>query len=515
MNLAVVVDIPAMIVPDDVAVFGDGHEKTYQVLRDEAARQAALMESLGVSRGDRVGLLSTNRAGALSSFFGILMAGATVVPMNYRARGSELAHLVSDSGASLVIAEERYIDGILAAGMTRDRVLTLEEAHSRSAGLEPKDEPAEVDDSDVAVMLYTSGTTSLPKGVLLTHGGFTQYVMSQGEAADGEFHGKVALAAPLYHVAGLSTIAVSLFSGRETYLLDFEAGRWLETVQSRKITHAFLVPSMVSLLLRHPDFDRFDLTSLQMITYGAAPMPPAVRHAMLERFPASVSFSCAYGQTETNSTVSLLGPDDHRLEGTPDEIALKRHRLSSVGKPLPDVEIRVIDDEGNIAPANVTGEVFIRTGRAMAGYWGKAGGTRVTLDSERWVHTGDLGHLDEGGYLFLTGRASDLIIRGGENISPSEIEDVLELNEEVEEAVAFPVADDHWGERVEAAVRLVPGAIGTVDDLLEECKASLSGAKRPDRIHIVDDFPRTSTGKVLRRGLSKQFGTPQVADVAV
>lgn len=514
MNLSMVVDIPAMIVPDEPAVFGEAHEETYQEIRDESARQATLFESLGVTPGDRVGLLATNKTGTLPAFFGVLMTGATVVPMNYRARGSELSHLVSDSGVTLMITEDRYVDSIVAAGITRDRILTLEEASSRAAGLEPKAESAEVEDSDVAIMLYTSGTTSLPKGVLLTHGGFTQYVMSQGEAADGDFHGRVALAAPLYHVAGLSALTVSLFSGRETYLIDFEAGKWLETVQNRKITHAFLVPSMVSLVLRHPEFDKFDLSSLEMLTYGAAPMPPAVRAAMLERFPTSISFSCAYGQTETNSTVAVLGPDDHRLEGTPEEIELKRHRLTSVGRPLPDVEIRVIDEEGHEAGPNVTGEVYLRTDRAMAGYWGKGGGARVILDSEHWVHTGDLGHLDEDGYLFLTGRASDLIIRGGENISPSEIEEVLDRHEDVEEAVAFAVVDDHWGERVEAAVRLVPNATVTEDELIEMCKASLSGAKRPDRVHVVEDFPRTATGKVLRRMLSKEFAPTQVVDVA-
>lgn len=513
MNLSSVVDIPAMIVPDAPAIFGGEHEQTYQEMRDNAARLAALVESLGVARGDRVGLLATNAIGTVPALFGVLMAGATVVPMNYRARGNELGHLVSDSGVSLMITEDRYVDSLLAAGMTRDRVLTLDEASSRAAEFEPKEESADVEDSEVAVMLYTSGTTSLPKGVLLTHGGFTQYVMGQGEAADGDFHGRVALAAPLYHVAGLSAMTVSLFSGREVHLLDFEAGKWLETVQNKKITHAFLVPSMVSLVLRHPDFDTFDLSSLEMVTYGAAPMPPAVREAMLKRFPAGVSFSCAYGQTETNSTVAVLGPDDHRLEGTPEEIELKLHRLTSVGKPLPDVEIRVVDEDGNVAAPGVTGEVYLRTDRAMSGYWGQGGGARVILDTEHWVHTGDLGHLDEDGYLFLTGRASDLIIRGGENISPGEIEDVLAENDDVEEAVAFAVVDDHWGERVEAAVRLVPGATVTEDDLIEMCKASLSGAKRPDRVHIVDDFPRTSTGKVLRRQLSKEFG-PQQVDVA-
>lgn len=513
MNLSTVVDIPAMIVPDQPAVFGEGRQESYQELRDSSARLATLLESLGVAEGDRVGLFATNKIGTLHALFGGLIAGATVVPMNYRARGNELSHLIRDSGITVMVTEERYVDSIVAGGMSRDRVLTLQEAEERAGGLEPKAESADVEDSAVAVMLYTSGTTSLPKGVLLSHGGFTQYVMGQGEAADGEFHGRVALAAPLYHVAGLSALTVSVFSGRETYLVDFEARRWLETVQDRKITHAFLVPSMVSSLLRDPDFGTFDLSSLEMVTYGAAPMPPAVREAMLDRFPKTTAFSYAYGQTETNSTVAVLGPDDHRLEGTPEEVERKRHRLTSVGRPLPDVEIRVVDYEGNVAAPNVIGEVYLRTDRAMAGYWGQGAGARVVLDDDNWVHTGDLGYLDEDGYLFLTGRASDLIIRGGENISPDEIKEVLERNEDVEEAVAFGVADDHWGERVEAAVRLMPGATVTEDELLEMCKASLSGAKRPDRIHIVEDFPRTATGKLLRRQLSKEFG-PRVADVA-
>lgn len=513
MNLSMFIDIPAMIVPDQPAVFGEGHEETYGQLRDAGGRVATLFESLGVAPGDRVGLFATNRVSTLHAFAGVLIAGATVVPMNYRARGEEIAHLVRDSGSTLVITEDRYVDSIVATGISRDRVLTLDEVEARAENLESRFDAVEVEDSAVAIMLYTSGTTSLPKGVMLTHGGFTQYVMGQGEAADGEFHGRVALAAPLYHVAGLTALTVSVFSGRETYLIDFDAERWLKTVQERKVTHAFLVPSMVSLVLRHPDFDKYDLSSLQMVTYGAAPMPPAVLESMLERFPKTVSFSAAYGQTETNSTVAVLGPDDHRLEGTPEEIELKRKRLASVGKPLDDVEIRVVAEDGTIAAPNVTGEVFLRTTRAMAGYWGKGEGTRVTLDSEHWVHTGDLGHIDEGGYLFLTGRASDLIIRGGENISPNEIEEVLERNDDVEEAAAFGVSDDHWGERVEAAVRLMPGATVTEQELIELCKASLSGAKRPDRVYIVDDFPRTATGKVLRRQLSKDYGL-QSADVA-
>lgn len=516
MNLSMIIDIPAMIVPDQLAVSGDDREETYAELRESSGRFATMFAEAGVTSGDRVGIFATNRIGTVHALFGALLLGAAAVPLNYRARGEEVQHYIRDSGVSLMITEERYVDTIVAAGMPRDRVLTLAEAESRSAGLASIDEPAEVEPSSVAILLYTSGTTSLPKGVMLTHDGFTNYVLGNGEAADGADHGRAILAAPIYHVAGLSALTVSLFTGRTLSLIDFEASRWFRTVAEHRITHAFLVPSMVALLLRSDDFDSADLSSLQMVTYGAAPMPPAVLHEMIERFPKSIAFSSAYGQTETNSTVAVLSPEDHRLEGTPEEIELKKRRLSSVGKPLDDVEIRVINEDGVDAAPNETGEVFLRTSRTMAGYWGKGGeGVRVTLDKDNWVHTGDLGHLDEGGYLYLTGRASDLIIRGGENISPSEIEAVLDSHPEVQESAAFGVPDDQWGERVLAAVVVMPDSTLTGEQLVELCRSQLAGSKRPEKVYIVDDFPRTATGKVMRRTLAATYGTAQPSNVAV
>lgn len=507
MNLAMVIDIPTMIAPDQVAVVTDEHHETYAELREAAGRWAALLSSRGVGKGDRVAMFATNRPSTLHALFGVLVLGGTIVPMNYRARGEEVAYLIRDSGAGLVVTEDRYVDSISAVGLPREQLLTLDEGEREAAALEPLAETAEVDDAAVAILLYTSGTTSLPKGVMLTHTGFSTYVLGNGEAADGQEHGVTLLAAPLYHVAGLTALTQALFSGRQVVLLpQFEAGAWLEAVAKHQVTHAFLVPSMLALLLRHPAFDSADLSSLEMLTYGAAPMPAAVLREAVQRFPKNVSFSGAYGQTETNSTVAVLGPDDHRMEGTPEEIELKRKRLASVGKPLPDVEVRIVDALGDPVGPNRTGEVQLRTARAMAGYWGaRSADTRVTVDEEGWVHTGDLGYLDDDGYLFLTGRASDLIIRGGENISPGEIEAVLVQHPEVQEAVAFGVPDDQWGERVFAAVVLKQGAAATGEQLVELCKKQLAGSKRPEMVFVVSDFPRTATGKVLRRSMASQF----------
>lgn len=503
MNLSMVIDIPAMIVPDQVAVVADDDVLTYADIKTASGQCAALLASLGVGRGDRVAIFATNRPGTIHALFGTALLGGAAVPMNYRARGNEVSHLIKDSGAKLVIAEERYIDLLLEQAVPREKIVTLGDLMTCGSSLEPVADAAEVDDSDIGILLYTSGTTSLPKGVMLTHSGFSGYVMANGEAADGQDHGTTLLAAPLYHVAGLTALTQALFTGRRTVLLpQFAPDAWLRMVAVHGVTHAFVVPSMLAALLRHPDFDSADLSSLEMLTYGAAPMPAAILKEAVERFPASMGFSGAYGQTETNSTVAVLGPDDHRMEGTVEEIEAKQRRLFSVGKPLPDVEVRIVNEAGNEAGPNVTGEVHLRTDRAMAGYWGsRSNDTRVTLDEHGWVHTGDLGHVDDDGYLFLTGRASDLIIRGGENISPQEIESVLAQHVHVQEAVAFGVPDEHWGERVMAAVVAKRGTAVTGDELVELCKAQLSGSKRPERVFVVSDFPRTSTGKVLRRAL--------------
>jgi acyl-CoA synthetase (AMP-forming)/AMP-acid ligase II len=254
-------------------------------------------------------------------------------------------------------------------------------------------------------------------------------------------------------------------------------------------------------VLDHPDFERTDLSSLEAVTYGAAPMPPSVIRRAIDAFPRTVSFAGAYGQTETTSTVAVLDPDDHRIwEGTPEEQETKLRRLRSVGRVLDDVELRVADIGGNILPPDTPGEVWLQTFRAMDGYWGAKEKTRVTIDDEGWVHTGDMGYVDEGGYLFLVGRAGDMIIRGGENIAPDEVEAVLYEHPDVLEAGVVGVPDEEWGERVVAAVVLREGA-GGVDVLMEHCRAKLAGFKRPERILLMEELPRTSTGKLLRRDL--------------
>ena len=481
-------------------------EVTYGELLENVSKAAGLLTTLGVQAGDRVGVFATNSAECVEAIFGAAFVGATVVPMNFRAVAEEAAHLMSDSGIKVLFSESRYSD--LVSDNRPDSLEHVFMLDDSGAYHQARDEsfelpvPEDVDPDGLCALLYTSGTTSLPKGVKLTNGALTGYVMGTNDAATGEDMGRMALAAPLYHIAGVTSMLNALYSGRVVVLLpQFEASAWIATVQKHAVTHAFLVPTMLGRVMEAENFSAEAFEGMEAITYGAAPMPPSVIRRAIGEFPSNVSFAGAYGQTETTSTVAVLDPEDHRVEGTEEERALKLKRLSSVGQVLDDVEVRVVDEDGSPVEAEVLGEVQLRTFRAMDGYWGNEEKTRVTVDDEGWVHTGDLGYLDADDYLFLGGRTGDMIIRGGENVSPDEVEAVLYENSAVLECAVVGVASEEWGERVVAAAVVREGSGVNSDDLVAFAKEKLAPFKRPEAVHLMDELPRTSTGKLLRRDL--------------
>jgi len=506
VNLAMLLAIPAMIDPDRSGLItADGAGRDYATLRSAAARVTGLLEGLGVRPGDRVAIFATNSIESVEVLYGVAAAGAVAVPVNYRAKSAETAHLLRDCGARVVFTEQRYRDLVESARPESvSSVIVLDEDYQRRRDESPaRDEIADVGEGDLAVIIYTSGTTSAPKGVMLTHGALTGYVLGTTEAADGTDHGRTILATPMYHIAGLASLLNSTYAGRSIILLSqFDASAWLTAVERFGATTAFLVPTMLARLLDDPAFSPDAMSSLELITYGAAPMPPAVIRRAIEMFPPSVSFSGSYGQTETTSTVTVLGPEDHRLTGEPAEVEDRRRRLRSVGRPVSDVELQVVDENGRPVPPEVAGEVWLRTSRTMAGYW-KSGGDPLAqaLGQDGWVRTGDVGYLDDQGYLFLEGRAGDLIIRGGENISPEEIEAALHEHPDVLDAGVAGVPDNLWGERVMAAVVVRHGSSTGEEALLAFCGERLASFKRPNRILVMAALPRTSTGKLLRREL--------------
>jgi acyl-CoA synthetase (AMP-forming)/AMP-acid ligase II len=419
-----------------------------------------------------------------------------IVPMNYRARSEEVAHLLSDSAARVVFADQRYAEELRSVAGEGPEVVALgPDLDARVDAAEPVEELAS--EGDVAVLMYTSGTTALPKGAVLGHVGLTSFVLAGADVADGEDHGTTMIAVPLYHIAGLTTLLISLFAGRRTYLLrEFTPAGWLEALARHRVTDAFLVPTMLKRVL-DAGIAGHDLSTLEIVRYGAAPMPEPVILKALEEFPPGTSFIGAYGLTETTSTVAVLDTDDHDLSG--DDAELRRVRLGSVGRVLEDVRLEIRDDEGRALAPGEVGRVALATERAMRGYAGEE------AREGSWLETGDVGYVDDGGYLFLVGRAGDMIIRGGENVAPQEVERVLLEHPAVAEAAVVGIPDEEWGQRVAAAVVLADGEQVDGEELIEHCRPLLAGFKRPESVEVVDSLPHTSTGKLMRRRVLEEI----------
>ncbi|MFQ6020160.1 MAG: class I adenylate-forming enzyme family protein, partial [Dehalococcoidia bacterium] len=362
-----------------------------------------------------------------------------------------------------------------------------------------------VDDADPAVLLYTSGTTARPKGVVLTHLGLSVYVANTVEPASPETHDVLLLSVPLYHVAGATAIVSSVWGGRTLVILpQFDPQAWLEAAQGHRVTHSFVVPTMLKRIMEQPDFARYDLSSLRLLAYGAAPMPYEVVTRAVQLFRCGLMN--AYGQTETTSTLTYLGPEDHMIPDSPPEEREKRlRRLRSVGRAMGDVTVAIMGPDGHPLPPGQEGEIVAQGERLMAGYWKREEETARTF-RDGWLHTGDLGWMDEDGYVYISGRARELIIRGGENIAPGEVEAALAEHPQVAEAAAIGVPDEEWGEEVKAIVVARPGAKPTPEELTAFCKERLASYKAPRYYAFVSELPRNDLGKVARAELRKQYG---------
>jgi acyl-CoA synthetase (AMP-forming)/AMP-acid ligase II len=513
MNTVSFLSIPASIVPEQEAVVSEGMRLTYADLHGRVRRLAGALARRGVGRGTRVAALHTNSHRYVEAYYATAMLGGVFIPLNYRAKRPELEYMLTAAEARVLLVGERYLehlDALRPSLPALQQVVGFDAARDGMPSYEAliaegieHDEEADVDDDETTILMYTSGTTSLPKGVMLRHGDFSAYVTANVELADGTPRGAALLCAPLYHIAGATNMMTTLWTGRRLVVQpQFEPRSWLDLVERERVTHAFVVPTMLKQVLDQPDLPTRDLSSLEVLSYGGAPMPlPVIRRA-IERLPRTIGFVNAFGQTETTSTLTVLGPDDHRLEGSPEQVEQRTRRLASIGRPLPDVEARIVDDDGRPLASGEVGEIQVRTPRVMKGY---AGQQASPLTADGWLPTRDMGWIDADGYLFIAGRKDDMIIRGGENIAPAEVESVLLSHPAVEEAAVLGVTDVEWGQKVAAFVVLRPDAIATEAELGEFARQRLASFKKPEVIRFVPELPKNPMGKILRRELKAQL----------
>jgi acyl-CoA synthetase (AMP-forming)/AMP-acid ligase II len=428
------------------------------------------------------------------ALFSAAWAGIPFVPVNYRLEDHHLNSLVARQPGALVLADPataRRITGEAPVMVFDDWLSAL-----------PSDPPAidpPFDDEQVAVVLYTSGTTSEPKSALLRHRHLMAYLLGTVEFGGADEQEAVLVAVPPYHVAGMANMLSNTFAGRRlVYLRHFDASEWLRLVRDEGITNAMVVPTMLARIVDAVGEGTANTPTLHSLSYGGAKVSERVLLEALEKFPTT-GFVNAYGLTETASTIAVLGPEDHRAAVESDDPEIRR-RLTSAGRVLPTIEIELRDELDRPLSPGEPGMIYLR-GEQIAGEYA----TGSLLDEDGWFCTKDRGWLDSGGYLFIEGRADDTIIRGGENIAPAEIEEVLLAHPAVAEACVVGVPDDEWGQRIAAAVVLRPGQNVTADELRAKVHAELRGSKTPESIVFREQLPHTDTGKMLRRVVQREM----------
>jgi acyl-CoA synthetase (AMP-forming)/AMP-acid ligase II len=517
-------DLAAMLVPERTAIAFEGKRYSYAQLKERVNRLADSLNRLGSEKGDRVAIIEVNCNQYVEACFATVKAGGIFVPLNFRIRQDELVYLVNEAEPRILFVGSRYGDMVhsvrsqlpsvkhfIVIGGKYEQMLSYDELIS-SGSAEDKTF-AQINDEDVAMLMFTAGTTGFPKGVPQDHNAYSSYVLSNVDPPDMEAPAETnVLVMPIYHVAGMQAMIAGIYGGRTIALMrQFDEHEWFETVQREKATRVMVVPTMLKRIVDYPDFAKYDLSSVRVITYGAAACPYEVLKKTIERFPGRALIN-AFGGTETSSTIATLRAEDQIITGRESEAEREKklQRLAtSIGLPMEDVEIQVRDEKGQELAAGQIGEIVARGPRIMKGYWRDEEKTKKAFTADGWYRTGDLGYKDKEGYIYLTGRADDVIVRGGENIGPDEVESVLSTHPKIEEAGVIGVRDVEWGQQVRAIVRLKEGETATEEEIIDFCRPRLAGFKRPSSVvFVASELPRTSTDKILRRTLREKYGEP-------
>lgn len=485
----------------------------YRYLNQRVSQLASIFMHLGLKRGDRVGIVCDCEPRGLESLFGPLRAGMVIVPMNPRLHPAEHAYMLLNCDARALICGRPYLDGLMAVRSklpTNIRIIGFDSLGYGDSSVIDYDEAlkegdptfgdVEISEDDLAWIFYTSGTTGYPKGAMLTYRNLltmvtTQLIECNPITAEDRF----AYMAPLSHSSGLATFQLVARGAGHVFpdFKGFRPERFYQLVEHHRVTVTYMVPTMIQMLLDDPSHKKYDLSSLQTIMYGGSPM-------YLERLKEAVAtfgpiFVQGYAQGEAPRAITYLPKEDHVPHDTDGE-----RRLASCGRECLHVEIRIVDDKDRPLPPRTQGEVVVRGNLVMLGYWNNPEATKQALRNG-WLHTGDIGYLDEGGYLFLTDRKKDMIITGGSNVYPREIEEVLYRHPAVQEACVFGVPDPKWIERIVAVVVLKDSVRIEASELIQWCRDYVGSFKKPSEVHFVDALPKSGYGKVLKRELRRKL----------
>ena len=511
MNLGSFLTKSAELFPDRSAIVYGSKRLSYAQLHARANRLANVLRHLDVRPGDNIALLQYNYPETLESMFAAFKAGCGAVPINFRLHPSEFAYIIDHSQARVLILSPEFNETIVRI---RDKIshaehlITLSGATGELLDYEEllSKESETWDDvdtapEDVAWLFYTSGTTGRPKGAMLTHRNLLSmtlaYYADYGSLGPDD---AVLHAAPLSHGSGLYSLP-NIAKAATNVILEsksFDPESVFGTIEKHRITNMFAAPTMVKLMVQNPAVDRHDLSCLDKLIYGGGPMHV---HDLTEaRRKLGPCLMQLYGMGETPMTITYLPREDHVLKGSPARIK----RLAAAGIPRTGVEVRVVDPEDRELPRGEMGEVITRSDVMMKGYWRDPQATAQTLRNG-WLHTGDMGYIDEDGYLYLLDRSKDMIISGGENIYPREIEEMIIQHPAVREVAVIGVPDDKWGEAVKAVVSLVPKHSVTEDELITFCKDRIASYKKPKTVDFVKTLPKNNYGKIVKRELREKY----------
>lgn len=507
------IDYHARRRPSHSALITDSTQYDYQTLHQRSLHLAQAFLNQGINPGDRVGLLGQNSIDHMVAFTACSRIGAVSVPLNYRLAPPETAYVCDDANIRLILILEPSVEDLAyAIAETRDKetlfMSDLSEAHlplSTSMLEAPNSQtitPANLNEQDATLQLYTSGTTGKPKGVALSHRNLSALMNNLCNANPGVLgvDGMDLVCAPMFHIGGAGSTIVPLLCGGAVVMHQaFDPKAVLEAVQKHRIREMFMVPAMILSLLRDvPNFEEYDLSSLDVIGYGAAPISPTLLKEAVERFKCG--FNQYYGMTETCGTVVALSPEIHQraLAGEP---AL----LQAAGQTCLGVEAKVCDDKGNEVPLGETGEIWLRSANSMLHYFNLPQATAKTL-IDGWVLTGDAGFMNEEGFIFLRDRIKDMVLSGGENIYPVEVENVLAQIPGVRETAVIGVPDEKYGEALLAFIAMNEGFTPpSTQEMIDFCRDKLAGYKIPRQLEIIDALPRNPTGKIQKMVLREPY----------